>query len=60
MSLSAAIAAFIQTGCDRTKMSVPAWAITFNCGVEEIRAEWEAQMTVKSQVPDNAFDCEGK
>jgi hypothetical protein len=60
MNLPKAIAAFIKDNCDRTKMHVPSWAVTFKCGVEDVRAEWERQMSVKSQTPDNQFDCEGK
>ena len=61
MSLAKAITAFIKHGCDRTKMLVPEWATTFKCGVEDVRAEWEAQMTVKSLgTPDNQYDSEGK
>jgi hypothetical protein len=59
--LPKAIAAFIAADwTDRTKMLVPAWAATFHCGVDQVRAEWDRQMSVKSQTPDNAFDCEGK
>lgn len=59
-SLSRAIAAFIERGCDRTKMCVPAWASTFRCDLDEVRSEWERQMSVKSQTPDNQYDSEGK
>jgi hypothetical protein len=59
--LPKAIAAFIAADwTDRTKMLVPAWAATFHCGVDQVRAEWDRQMSVKSQTPDNAFDSEGK
>jgi hypothetical protein len=61
MSLAKAIAAFIATPwTDRAKMFVPAWAETYNCEPDAVRSEWERQMTVKSQSPDNAYDCEGK
>lgn len=60
MSLTRAIAAFIATRCDRSKMCVPAWATTYGVGTDDVRSEWERQMTVKSQSPDNAFDTEGK
>jgi hypothetical protein len=59
--LPKAIEAFIAADwTDRTRMLVPAWADTFHCGVEDVRGEFERQMTVKSQTPNNAFDCEGK
>lgn len=60
VTLPRAIAAFIEAGCDRTKMLVPAWAQTYRCEFEAVRHEWERQMTVKSQTPDNAYETEGK
>jgi hypothetical protein len=41
-------------------MMVPAWARTFHCGVEDVRGEFERQMTATSQIPNNSFDSEGK
>jgi hypothetical protein len=59
--LPKAIAAFIAADwTDRTKMLVPAWAATFHCDSDAVRAEWERQMSVKSQVPNNAYETEGK
>jgi hypothetical protein len=59
--LPKAIAAFIAAPwTDRTKMLVPAWANTFRCGVEDVRGEWERQMSIKSQSPDNQYETEGK
>jgi hypothetical protein len=61
MSLCAAIAAFIANKCDRYQMSVPAWAQTYNCEPDAVRSEWERQMSVKSQLPDNICEIpEGK
>lgn len=60
MSLRAAIQTFIDQGGDRTKMLIPLWALTYNCGVEEVRLEFERQMTVASQKPTNAFDESGE
>lgn len=60
-ALPKAIAAFIAHSCDRTKMNVPAWAATYPpASVEDVRSEWEKQMSVKSQSPDNAYETEGK
>lgn len=36
------------------------WADTYRCGVEDIRAEWERQLSIKSQQPSYDFDSEGK
>ena len=36
------------------------WADTYRCSSESIRLEWERQLSLKSQEPDNAFDVEGK
>ena len=60
MSLAKAIAAFIENRCDRGKMNVPAWAATYRCDLDSVRSEWERQMSIKSQSPDNQYDCEGK
>lgn len=60
-TLPKAIAAFITADwTDRTKMLVPAWAQTYRCQLADVRSEWERQMTVKSQFPDNSFEMEGK
>lgn len=54
--LPKAISAFISHKCDRTRMLVPAWASTFHVGSEDVRAEWDRQMSVKSQSPTNAYE----
>lgn len=55
--LPKAIAAFIEADwTDRTKMLVPAWAATFHVQPDDVRAAWEAQMSIKSQSPDNAYE----
>lgn len=58
--LPKAIGAFISHGCDRFKMVVPAWGNTFHVEPDDVRAEWEKQMSIKSQSPNNAFEVEGK
>lgn len=61
MSLHNAIATFIAAKWpDRTRMNVPAWAATYRAGVEEVRTEWERQMSVASLKPTNQYDSEGK
>lgn len=55
-----AVAAAIHAGNSLGDIKLDRWAMTYRCGVDEVRAEWERQMSVKSQAPDNAFDCEGK
>lgn len=61
MNLSKAIAAFIDHGMDRGKMDVEAWASTFGCGLEDVRGEFDRQMSIKSQSPDNTCQIpEGK
>lgn len=55
--LPKAIAAFIAAEwTDRTKMLVPAWADTFHTGVDEVRAEWDRQMSSYSRQQHN--NCE--
>lgn len=57
MTLAKAVAAFIAAPwAERTKMNVPAWATTYRCGVEDVRAEYERQMTVKSQQQNNNYE----
>lgn len=59
--LPKAIAAFIAADwTDRTKMLVPAWAATFHCGVDQVRAEWERQMSEHSLQPQNKYEESGK
>jgi hypothetical protein len=58
--LPKAIQAFIAHGCDRYKMLVPAWAATFHVEADFVREEWERQMAVKSQSPDNMYEESGK
>ncbi len=49
MSLANALRAFVANDCDRTAMNVPAWAVTYNCEPDDIRAAWEAAMTTHSR-----------
>lgn len=59
--LPKAISAFIAADwTDRTKMLVPSWAATFHVGPEDVRAEWDRQMSIKSQFPDNQYEEGGK
>lgn len=53
-TLDKAMAAFVATGCDRSKMDVAAWATTFPPATMEcVRASWEAAMTRHSQQQHN-------
>ena len=37
------------------------WAESYRCGVEEIRLEWERQLSITSQEPSNQYETpEGK
>ena len=58
-TLDKAMAAFVQSGGDRSRMNVPAWALTYAAGVEDIRDAWERAMTVHSRKPSNTYG-EGK
>ena len=60
MSLAKAMRTFIQANGDRSAMSVPAWATTYGVGVEDVRAEFERQITEHSRQPQNTYDSEGK
>ncbi len=50
-TLDKAMAAFVAspTHGDRTKMNVPAWAATYHCGPEDVRAAFEAAITHHSR-----------
>ena len=43
--LKNAVAAFVANKVDRSQMDVPRWAAELECGVEDVRAAWEAEMT---------------
>lgn len=60
MSLPNAIAAFVKSGGDRTRMLIPLWATTYNCDLDAVRAEYERQMTAASLKPSNSFDESGE
>ncbi len=60
MSLHRAMKAFVEMGCSRAIMDVPAWAETFKVGVEAIRRAWEDAMAEASMKPNNSYDVEGK
>ena len=55
MSLAGAMRTFIANGCDRSAMSVPAWATTYGVEPDQIRAAWEAAMTEHSRKPQNVY-----
>ena len=58
-SLANALRAFVQNDCDRSAMNVPAWAVTYNCEPDAIRAAWEQAMTHHShQQHRNGEDTE--
>ena len=50
-----AMTAFVEHGFDRSKMDVPAWALTCKCDLDEVRAAWERAMTVHSRKPSNIY-----
>ena len=55
-----AVATAIAHGKGINEMNLGRWADTYRCGVEDIRAAWDAELSRVSQSPDNPFDCEGK
>jgi hypothetical protein len=59
-TLAKAMRAFVQSGGDRSRMDVPAWALTYGVGVESIREAWEREMTTHSTRPQNAYEEGGK
>ena len=58
-TLAKAMRAFVQSGCDRTRMNVPHWSATYHCDLDSVRAEWEVAMTAYSRTPQNTYG-EGK
>jgi hypothetical protein len=54
-TLAKAMRAFVQSGGDRSRMDVPAWALTYGVGVEDIRTSWEREMTAHSREPQNTY-----
>ena len=59
-TLAKAMRSFVQTGSDRSRMDVPAWAQTYGVGVESIREAWEQAATAHSTRPQNAYEEGGK
>lgn len=55
-----AVRAAIHHGNTLGDINLIRWADTYRCSVEDIRLAWDAELTRRSQEPDNAFDCEGK
>lgn len=60
VSMPAAVAAAIAHGNSLAEIRLPKWAETYRTSEEAIRLAWEAELTRKSQQPDNSFDVEGK
>lgn len=60
VSMPAAVAAAIAHGNSLSDIRLPRWAETYRTSEEAIRQAWEAEMSRKSQQPDNSFDVEGK
>jgi hypothetical protein len=60
VSMPAAVAAAIAHGNSLTDIFLPRWAETYQTSEERIRQAWEAELSRRSQEPDNSFDCEGK
>jgi hypothetical protein len=55
-----AVRAAIHNGNTLSDIRLDRWADTYRCGTESIRLEWDRQLSIKSQLPDNSFDVEGK
>lgn len=58
-TLARAMTAFVQSGGDRTKMNVPAWAATYHTSGEDVRRAWEQAASEHSMKPQNTYG-EGK
>lgn len=50
-TLPAAVHAAIQHGNTYTDIRPDAWSRTFDCGIEQVKAEWERQMWIHTQKP---------
>ena len=56
-SLPAAIELAIRNGSDLATMRLEKWAETYSpATVETIRAEWERQLSLATQEPNNKFE----
>lgn len=55
-----AVAAAIRCGNSLGDIKLDRWAMTYRCGVEDIRQAWDAELSRVSQRPINDFDVEGK
>lgn len=59
-SLHNAMRAFVNSGGDRCKMLIPAWATTYRVSEECVRKAWESVMSEASQHPSNKYDESGE
>lgn len=55
-SLPAAIELAIRNGSDLSVMKLDRWAVTYACGVEDVKRAWEETQTRLSQEPINKFE----
>jgi hypothetical protein len=60
VSMPAAVAAAIAHDNTLADIRLDKWAETYRCGVEAIRMAWDAELTRRSQEPQNSYDSEGK
>ena len=54
-TLDKAMTAFVESGGDRSRMNVPAWALTYACDLDAVRLAFERAMTVHSRKPSNIY-----
>lgn len=60
ISMPAAVACAIRFGNTLADINLCRWASTYATTPERIKEAWEAEMSRRSQEPQNSFDVEGK
>ena len=59
-SLPAAVRAAIRHGNALSDIRPAAWALTYSCSTEDVKAAWEDALTELTQQPSNTYEVEGK
>jgi hypothetical protein len=55
-SLPAAVKAAILSGNSLSEISVPRWASTYATSEEAVKSAWEAELSRRSQEPNNKYE----
>jgi hypothetical protein len=60
ISMPAAVACAIRHGNSLSDINLCRWADTYATTPERIKDAWEAELSRRSQIPDNQYEVDGK